>query len=126
MIVESVEVHSDTIVAPNVLAIGQTGPDLRRVVLADEDHVEVGIVVAQVGRRRRAHRGAVAGITLAEAGHRHCPRAVEPVRAAPEIVELGRLGHADDPERWLRILLWFGILGEGRGRRQREQQTQND
>ena len=125
---EGVQVHGHPVIIADVLAVGQLRPNLRRVVLADEEHIQVVIVVAQVGCRGRAHGDTVAGITLAEARHRHRSRAVRQARAVPEIVELEGLGHTDDPQSWLWILLrrGLGILREYRGRQQCEQQNPND
>ena len=105
-VVERVEVQGDAVVHGDLFPPRQAGADFRRVVLTDEDHVEVGVVVAEIRRGGSAHRHPVTRLALPKvrrhrgAGGRTLPE---------EIVE---------PRR-LRDALHDDARGSGRGGRGR-------
>ena len=70
-VAEGVQVHRDPVVYRDLFPLRQPGTNLRRIVPADEDDVQVGVVVAHIGRRRDADRDAVARLALPEIRHAH-------------------------------------------------------
>src|SRR5438874_1095378 len=68
--------------------VANWGTNLRRIVPADEDDVQVGVVVTDIGRRRDADRDAVARLALTEIRHVHA--AGRRLRRK-EVLELGGL-----------------------------------
>src|SRR5213596_2457672 len=91
LVAECVQQNHDAVVDVDLLALGEAGPHLGRVVLADKDDVQVHVVVAQVDGGRRARRDAVPRVALAEVRHR--PGGVGRILPAKRL-ELGGLVHS--------------------------------
>ncbi len=96
LVVEGIEEDLDAFVARDVLAFGEPGADLGGVVVADEDGVDVLVVVGEEDLGLEAGRVAVAGHVLAEAGDHH---AAFGQGGAGEVLELGRRGHPLEAQR---------------------------
>jgi hypothetical protein len=91
---ECVQVDRHLIVASDILALRQPGPNLLRFLPAHHDHVEVLLIVGEVGGGLPRGSDAVAGLALTKIRD---PAPMLPGLAAQELLQPRRSGDPRDP-----------------------------